>query len=153
MLFYSISFFSPIFYSAKLTKVFKTHFCYTFFVSLALFISKWMFYWFKNAKRYFDVFNQYCTSQMTLEISKTLQIKKLIQAKKWLYFNWIGKTKETEFQCGVYSPNDKFTPLKSNPGEMIWKLGNKMFSKSNEYEKVNVNLSWLLLVGHNLFTF
>ena len=48
-----------------------------------------------------------------------------------------GKTKEAEFQCGVYSPNDKFTPLKSSPGEMVWKLGNKMFSRSTAYEKVN----------------
>jgi len=47
-----------------------------------------------------------------------------------------GKSKERTFQCGVFSPKDKFTPLKTNPGEMIWKLGSKVVSRSDKYEKV-----------------
>jgi hypothetical protein len=48
-----------------------------------------------------------------------------------------GKSKDFEFGCGVYSPNDKLKPLKSNPGEMIWKLGSRVLAKSSEYVKVN----------------
>ena len=57
-----------------------------------------------------------------------------------------GKSKERTFQCGVFSPKDKFTPLKANPGEMIWKLGSKVLSRSDKYEKVGtLQLSYVSL--------
>jgi hypothetical protein len=54
-----------------------------------------------------------------------------------MYVVSTGKSKDFEFGCGVYSPNDKLKPLKSNPGEMIWKLGSRVLAKSSEYVKVN----------------
>ena len=32
-----------------------------------------------------------------------------------------GKSKEKVFQCGVFNPDDKFKPLKSNPGKLFTK--------------------------------
>ena len=51
---------------------------------------------------------------------------------------YAGKAQDFEFGCGVYSPKDKLKPLKTNPGEMAWKIGTKTLAKSSDYQKVSV---------------